>query len=408
MGEREGNTLRHAEGLLQEGKSDDARQLLIAYLKRIPNSAEAWWLLSQTITDTEQRKDCLKRVLRFDPNHVLARTHLELLNDPSAVSASPFTVPVDDIPATYQPSLETSPSRSQADAFSSEIETPKESYPKPVPAFKDFSEEMQVESTSAPPSSAKKRRPPSKKKQKVSGWIIALVLIVLCIGIMGIGYFGIIIYGETNTKNTPTPLQTVLPTNTPRPPQSLPPTWTLPPSPPHPPTHTPTPTATPSQTLQPIATFTKPPRITGVSVDQYAPDFALKNLASGDQVSLGNYAGQPIVIVFWATWCPYCEQEISALNSVYKKYKDQGLVILGVNTGDSTSNVRSYQSSHNISYPILLDSKKNIMTQYKVSSIPFHYLINANGKITYASSGMFETTALEHNVKILIADTSTQ
>jgi len=52
--EREGNTLRYTEGLLQEGKEDEARQLLITYLKRKPNSAEAWWLLSQTLDDESQ------------------------------------------------------------------------------------------------------------------------------------------------------------------------------------------------------------------------------------------------------------------------------------------------------------------------------------------------------------------
>ena len=252
--EREGNTLRYTEGLLQEGKEDEARQLLITYLKRKPNSAEAWWLLSQTLDDESQRKDCLKRVLKFDPNHFLANTHLDLIENPapppapafSPTPTSPFTVEEDDDDYFYSeptndPSIETSPSQTLAAAFKQQEESApafsdyldeEKSAPafsnyldeeKSAPAFSDYLDEED----DAPPPPTKKPRPAKKKKkQQISTGIIALVLIFFCLGLAGIGYFGYVIYRETNPTNTPTITPTPLATLTPKPTLSLPPTFT--------------------------------------------------------------------------------------------------------------------------------------------------------------------------------------
>ncbi|MCP4139929.1 MAG: tetratricopeptide repeat protein [Chloroflexi bacterium] len=74
--------------------------------------------------------------------------------------------------------------------------------------------------------SPKTRTPSPKKKQKISSGIIAIVAVVFCLGIVGIGYFGFSIMNATKAEPLPVAPQVLLPTNTPRPPQSLPPTWT--------------------------------------------------------------------------------------------------------------------------------------------------------------------------------------
>jgi peroxiredoxin len=385
---REGNTLRRAEGFLQEGKKGEARQLLVSYVKRIPDSADAWWLLSQAVEDKAQRKDCLKRVLRFEPNHILALTHLDLLENPPVSIKKPQPISPfqkkDLPPVTHEPSIETSPSQTLTAAYA------------PAP--------QENASNTAARKQNKKTSRAKKTKQKPNKGLVALIIFLMLLGLIGIMYFGYLIYtgiNQTNSSLAPqhsageTPAQAL----------SLPPTWTFTPSPIPPPTHTPYPTTKPTRTPPPIATYTKLPRIVGVSVGQYAPDFTLKNPES-NSVSLSDYTGKPIVMIFWATWCPYCEQEIPALKTVYQNYHQQGLVVLAINTGDSASQVKKYQSEHNITYPILLDSNKKISTQYRVSGVPFYYLINANGKIIYAASGMFGQAALENNVRVLMTDVS--
>ena len=73
----ERDALQHAEQILRQGRVHEARQLLVAFLRRAPDSAQAWWLLSQAVADGKQQMDCLKRVLRLDPGHAAAKTRLQ-------------------------------------------------------------------------------------------------------------------------------------------------------------------------------------------------------------------------------------------------------------------------------------------------------------------------------------------
>jgi len=218
-----GNTLDYAERLLGEGKYDEARQLLITYLKRNADSADAWWFLSQTIDDKEQQIDCLKRVLSLDPNHAPARIYLDELKTPP--NTSPFTVPIDDDPEIYQsayekPLYEESP-----------IESPSATL-----AEEDWADEKKEVVEKAPPAKPKKQAP--AKKKVFNKGLLALIIILFILGILGIGYFGwIIIQGSDSNPATPLPIE-ILETATPVPPQSLPPTWV--------PTFTPIPSPTPT------------------------------------------------------------------------------------------------------------------------------------------------------------------
>ncbi len=378
---REGNTLRRSEGLLQAGKRDEARRLLISYIKRVPDSADAWWLLSQAVETDSQKKDCLKRVLRFEPDHILALTHLDLLENPPVSVKKP--VPVYPFaqrklpPATHQPSVETSPSQTLSSAFSPE------------------------DQEHAPKASSRKKKSSSVRSSKKGvgkGWVISVILFLL-LGLLAVLYFAYRVYAATVPQSNAALAETAVPRQA----LSLPSTWTPTPSPLPLSTYTPFPTLEPTHTPVPMSTYTKLPRITGVAVGQYVPDFTLKNL-DGQKVSLSDYAGKPIVMIFWATWCPYCEEEVSALKSVYQDYQSQGLVVLAVNSGDSASEVKKYQASHQITYPILLDSNKKVSRTFQVVGVPFYYLINADGKIIYAASGMFGQAALENNVRILLSD----
>ena len=257
MQEPQSNMLRHTKKLLQEGKSGEARQLLVAYIKRTPNSAEAWWQLSQTIADEKKQKDCLKRALYFDSAHASARTRLEELEEPPPTQipdpqpASPFTVPIDNA-IEKQDLIEKGPPPSvQVEDHPIKIEEP------PSASAPVFADEKKIEEQKTSKATTPKKHP-VKKKKKISCGIITLFVILFSLGIVAIGYFGMIIIEERNSIPTPPPLN-MPPPATLRGPQSLPPTWTPTPSPTRPATRTPMPSQTPSQTLQPLATFTIPP-----------------------------------------------------------------------------------------------------------------------------------------------------
>src|SRR5271154_159538 len=83
--------------------------------------------------------------------------------------------------------------------------------------------------------------------------------------------------------------------------------------------------------------------------------FILEDLA-GRPVKLSKWQGHPLIVDFWATWCPPCRKEIPELNAVYKKYRSQGLVVLGLSVdkvqGDGVKSVRPFAREFKITYPI--------------------------------------------------------
>ena len=125
--------LRHIEGLVKEGKKDEARPLLAAYVQRHPESARAWWLLSLLLTDEKQQTDCLERVLQLDPDSALARTRLAKIK--GAADLLPEPEPQYS-PYTYDPSIEIpSPNIFEPASFD---ESPPEVAPQPVPGFRRY------------------------------------------------------------------------------------------------------------------------------------------------------------------------------------------------------------------------------------------------------------------------------
>lgn len=138
-------------------------------------------------------------------------------------------------------------------------------------------------------------------------------------------------------------------------------------------------------------------------VEKPAPDFTLRDLR-GNQVSLSDFRGQPIVLNFWATWCSPCRVEIPHLEALYTKYKDQGLVVLGMNTETDYMKVKRFAEPQ-ISYTVLLDGGTQAQ-RYDVSGIPCTYYIDREGIIRHRSVGFGpgDEALIEEQIKALLAD----
>lgn len=119
-----------------------------------------------------------------------------------------------------------------------------------------------------------------------------------------------------------------------------------------------------------------------------APDFTL-NDTNGSNVHLSDLRGKVVLIEFWATWCPPCRESIPAMNEIYKRYNEKGLVILGISV-DKGQNVvedlRAFVREYSILYPVLIDSK-NVNNLYGVYSIPTTFLIDKEGKVVLKNIG---------------------
>jgi peroxiredoxin len=114
---------------------------------------------------------------------------------------------------------------------------------------------------------------------------------------------------------------------------------------------------------------------------QKAPDFTLKDL-DGKSVTLASHRGKVVILVFWASWCPPCKDELQSLNKLYGMYKNKGLVILAVSSDRSLSTVKDFIAQNPVTYPILFDEKLSISRDlYKAFMVPTTFVIDRRGTI---------------------------
>ena len=117
-----------------------------------------------------------------------------------------------------------------------------------------------------------------------------------------------------------------------------------------------------------------------------APDFTLRTL-NGPNLRLQEQRGRVVMINFWATWCGPCRQEMPHLNSLYQKYKASGFVLLGVNVDDDTRNAAEVAAKLGVTFPVLLDTDKQVSRRYDLATMPSTVLIDRDGKVRYVHRG---------------------
>lgn len=113
-----------------------------------------------------------------------------------------------------------------------------------------------------------------------------------------------------------------------------------------------------------------------------APDFTLETL-SGSQVTLSALRGQPVILNFWASWCPPCRAEMPALERVHQDYATQGIIVLAVNalSQDDENQARIFVGARGLQMTIPLDADGHVSRLYRVSALPTTFFIDAMGRI---------------------------
>jgi cytochrome c biogenesis protein CcmG/thiol:disulfide interchange protein DsbE len=136
-------------------------------------------------------------------------------------------------------------------------------------------------------------------------------------------------------------------------------------------------------------------------IGKAAPSFTLQDL-DGKQVSLSDFQGKVVLLDFWATWCGPCVRGIPHLEALHKKYKDQGLVLIGVNNETDHAKVKEF-ARERISYVVLLDADKPFK-EYGTRSIPTLFYIDRNGKVHHRDVGFSDGNekVIERKVKELL------
>ncbi|NOH00842.1 MAG: TlpA family protein disulfide reductase [Chloroflexi bacterium] len=366
------DTLRQAEEYLKEGKKSSALPLLAGYVQQHPDSARGWWLLSFAVPEVKQQIDCLERALHIEPHAAPVRARLEKLKGttPPVPAFVPPFVNSEALIAELQSAPPPQPERKPAP-----LVVPTAS--KPADAISQLPKAEAPLSAVQPPAVQRKEAKRGFQFAALAGMGIAAVVILGFAAVMVVR--GLVLPARSAPPGSVTQIL-------------LPPTWT------------PTPTATLLPSLTPIVTptfvtptsaFVTPIEKTPVPKSQvgpytghYAPDFTLKEVYEGNQVSLGDFSGDVVLVLFWTTWCDYCEAQMSALQMIYQTHKDKGLTILAVNVAEKEALIRDFGKSHALTFHLLTDPEGGVSDAYEIIGFPTLFFVDRSGVITYIGIGM--------------------
>ncbi len=161
-----------------------------------------------------------------------------------------------------------------------------------------------------------------------------------------------------------------------------------------------------SATAAGTADASAPEQATPKLQGKLAPAFTLVDL-DGKKVSLADFKGKPVFVNFWATWCEPCKLEMPWLEDFSKKYKPQGLVMLGISTDDGSKDlVAKTAKKLGATYPILLKNDK-IEDEYALEYMPQSFYVDKTGKVLIATAGISDgqggKDAIEANIQKLLA-----
>ena len=132
-------------------------------------------------------------------------------------------------------------------------------------------------------------------------------------------------------------------------------------------------------------------------------NYTVKDM-NGASVKLADYKGKVILVNFWATWCPPCKAELPALIELYDRYKDQGLVVLGISGDDDAETLRAFASEWKINYPMIVGrDETDLMDSYgPIYGYPISVIVGRDGSVCGKHVGPATKEEFEREIKALL------
>ncbi|MEM7436417.1 MAG: TlpA disulfide reductase family protein [Myxococcota bacterium] len=108
---------------------------------------------------------------------------------------------------------------------------------------------------------------------------------------------------------------------------------------------------------------------------------------TGVPVNLESLRGKVVLLDFWASWCGPCKQEMPVLEALHKKYKSQGLVIVGINIDNQQKKMDNFLEANPVTFRQVRDEKLAVASRYEPATMPSSYFIGRDGKIRMVHEG---------------------
>jgi cytochrome c biogenesis protein CcmG/thiol:disulfide interchange protein DsbE len=122
-------------------------------------------------------------------------------------------------------------------------------------------------------------------------------------------------------------------------------------------------------------------------VQERAPDFTLPRLGGEGTFDLASLRGQVVVVNFWASWCEPCKQEHPALRAAWDRYRERGVVLVGVDFEDSEEAALAFAEEFGGDWPLVSDPGSRTAIAYGVFGVPETFVVAPDGTITAKTVG---------------------
>ncbi len=119
------------------------------------------------------------------------------------------------------------------------------------------------------------------------------------------------------------------------------------------------------------------------------PDFSLQDM-DGDTHNLAHYKGNPVIVHFWASWCPSCREEMPSMNRAWKKVRSEGIAMIAINVGEDKESIKSFTQATPVDFPILLDTDSKTSEAWPVRGLPMTFVLDPEGKLVFRAIGSRE------------------
>ena len=123
----------------------------------------------------------------------------------------------------------------------------------------------------------------------------------------------------------------------------------------------------------------------------------------GELVDLASYAGRPVWVVFWASWCPPCITETPDLQRAYEASVGSGLELIAVNVQEPADMAADYATTYGLTYRIALDPTAEAFRRWGVFGLPTHYFIGRDGRITDRWFGPMSLADMQERIELIAA-----
>lgn len=140
-----------------------------------------------------------------------------------------------------------------------------------------------------------------------------------------------------------------------------------------------------------------------------APDFSMPLYADyrgglNETIRLSELRGKVVVINFWASWCLECRKEAPALEAAYRRYKNRGAILLGVDYLDTEPAALAYLHEYDTTYPVGIDIQQQVARAYRITGVPETFVLDKRGVIRYVAVQRVSETELNGVIEPLLTE----